>query len=55
MKSCRIEKNIWQWVVELKLFGRKLEFWNFFEDWSFKNYLKIEVLKIKFKNWKFGN
>ena len=30
--------------VELKLFERKLEFWNL---------LKIEVSKIKFKNWNF--
>ena len=25
--------------VELKLFERKLEFWNLFEDWSLENYL----------------
>ena len=35
--------------VELKLFERKLEFWNLFENWSLKNYLKTRVLKIKFK------
>ena len=36
--------------VKLKLFERKLEFWNLFENWSLENYLKIKVLKIKFKN-----
>ena len=41
--------------VELKLFERKLDFWNLFENWSLKNYLKIEVLGIKFKNWSFEN
>ena len=41
--------------VELKLFERKLEFWNLFENWSLENYLKIGILKIKFKNWNFGN
>ena len=41
--------------VELKLFERKLEFWNLFESWSLENYLKIGVMKIKFKNWNFGN
>ena len=35
--------------MELKLFERKLEFW------TLENYLKIVVLKIKFKNWKFWN
>ena len=47
--------------VELKLFERKLEFWNLFENWSLENYLKMEILrigilKIKFeKNWNFEN
>ena len=41
--------------MKLKLFEKKLEFWNLFENWSLKNYLKIGVLKIKFKNWNFGN
>ena len=40
--------------VELKLLERKLDFWNLFENWSLKNYLKIGVLGIKFKNWNFG-
>ena len=29
--------------------------WKLFENWSFENYLKIEVLKIKFGNWSFEN
>ena len=29
-----------------------MEFWILFENWTFKNYLKIEVLKIIWK-WKF--
>ena len=69
--------------VKLKLFERRLEFWNLFENWSLENYLKLElwklnlkirileikfernwnfedylrigVLKVKFKNWNFGN
>ena len=41
--------------VELKLFERKLEFWNLFENWSLENYLEIGVMGIKFKNWNFGN
>ena len=36
--------------VELKLFERKLEFWNLFESWSLKNYWKIGVLEIKFED-----
>ena len=42
--------------VELKLFERKLDFfyfWNLFENWSLEDYLKIGVLGVKFKNWKF--
>ena len=41
--------------VKSKLFERKLKFWNLFENWKPENYLKIDVLKIKFKNWNFGN
>ena len=59
--------------AELKLFERKLDFWNLIEklesrrsleNWSFKVYLKIGILKlntrmrileIKFeRNWNFG-
>ena len=41
--------------VELKLFERKLDFRNLFENWSLENYLKIGVLGIKFRNWNFEN
>ena len=40
--------------MELKLFERKLEFWNLFENWSLENYLKIGVSTVKFKKWNFG-
>ena len=53
MKSGRIKKYL-KTGVKLKLFERKLEFWNLFKNWSLKNYLKIGVLKIKFKNLNFG-
>ena len=51
--------------MKLKLFERKLEFWELFENWNFgklmeilkigilENYLRIAVLKIKFENWYF--
>ena len=32
--------------VKLKLFERKLDFWNLFENWSLENYLKMDFLKI---------
>ena len=54
IKSGRIKKKL-KTGVKLKLFERKLEIWNLFENWSLTNYLKIRVLKIKFKNWNFGN
>ena len=54
MKSGRIKKYL-KTGVKLKLFERTLEFWNLFENWSLESYLKIGVLKIKFKNWNFGN
>ena len=58
-KSDRIKKYV-KIGVKLKLFERKLEFWNSFENWSLENYLKIWVffiflflrigiLKIKFE------
>ena len=40
--------------VELKLFERKLELWELFENWNFESYLKMGVLEIKFENWNFG-
>ena len=30
-------KNIWKIGVKLKLFERKLEFWNLIENWSLEN------------------
>ena len=62
MKSYRIREYL-KTGVKLKLFERKLEFWNFFENWSLENYLKIEklnlrigILEIKFeRNWNFEN
>ena len=50
--------------VELKLFERKLDFWNLFEkfesrklleNWSFRVYLKIGLLEIKCENENFRN
>ena len=54
-KKIKILKIIWElefWKLNLKI--RVLEI-KFERNWSFKNYLKNEVLKIKFKNWNFGN
>ena len=51
-KICELKIFKKNWV-ELKLFERKLEFWNLFENWSLENYSKIRVLKIKFKNLEF--
>ena len=48
------EDKILKKRVELKLFERKLEFWNSFRNWSLENYLKIGVSTVKFKNWNFG-
>ena len=51
MKSNRIQKYL-KTGVKLKLFERKLEFWNLLENWSLENYLKIRgflrigILKI---------
>ena len=55
-KSKKIcELKIFENWVELKLFERKLEFWNLFENWNLENYLKIGVSTIKSKTWNFGN
>ena len=54
MKSGRIKKYL-KIGVKLKLFETKLKFWNLFKNWKLEKYLKISVLKIKFKNWNFGN
>ena len=49
MKEIGILKIIWE-----------LKFWKLFENWSFENYLKIGVLKIRnlknwIRNWSFEN
>ena len=49
VKSREIEDSL-RIGVELKLFERKLDFWNLFKIWSIENYLKFGVLGIKFKN-----
>ena len=50
--------------AELKLFERKLDFWNLFEklesrrlleNWSFRVYLNIRLLEIKCENENFRN
>ena len=50
-------------IAELKLFGRKLDFWNLIEElesrrslenWSFRVCLEFGFLEIKFeRNWNF--
>ena len=56
--SClyKIKRNrrLFETRRELKLLERKLNFWNLFGNWSLENYLKIGVLRIKFKSWNFG-
>ena len=54
MKSGRIKKYL-KIGVKLKLFERKLDFWNLFENWTLEDHLKFGVLKIKFKNKNFRN
>ena len=67
----QIWKKFESWKLNLKEIGIleiiwKLEFWKlnlrigvseikFERNWNFENYLRIEILKIKFKNWRFGN
>ena len=46
---------IWKlesWEVNLRIGILETKFET---NWNFENYLRIEVLKIKFKNWNFGN
>ena len=54
MKNDRIKKYL-KTEVKLKLFERKQEFWNLFENWNLENYLEIGVSTIKSNNWNFGN
>ena len=54
-KKTRVLKFIWKlefWKLNLKI--RILEI-KFEINWNFENYLRIEVLKVKFKNWSFEN
>ena len=44
MKSCRIKKYL-KTEVELKLFERKLEFWELFENWNFEKLFENESLE----------
>ena len=50
--------------AELKLFERKLDFWNLIEkmesrrsleSWSFRVYLKIKLLEVEYENVNFRN
>ena len=45
----RVAEDCLKTRVELKLFERKLDFWNLFEIWSLRDYLKIGVLEIIWK------
>ena len=40
------------WKLNLRIGSLEIKFER---NWNFGNYLRIEVLKIKFKNWNFGN
>ena len=44
------ELEFWKWNLRIKVLEIKFE-----RNWNFENYLRIGVLKIKFKNWNFGN
>ena len=41
--------------TEIKTVRGKLDFWNLFENWSLRDYLKIGFLGIKCKNENFRN
>ena len=40
------ELEFWKLVLRIGILEIKFE-----RNWNFENYLKMEVLKIKFKNW----
>ena len=40
------------WKLNLKVGILEIKFER---NWNFENYLRIEVLKNKFKKWSFGN
>ena len=61
-----INRRLFETRKALKLFKRKLDFWNLFKNWSLENYLKIDlftkiiimmimIIKNKCENWNFGN
>ena len=59
-----LNPNEWKRKNDLKLFEnqgaikniwKKTGIWKLEFYWSFENYLKIGILKIKFKNWSFEN
>ena len=55
LKEIEILKIIWElgfWKLNLGIGVLEIKFER---NWSFENYLRIGVLKIKFKNWSFGN
>ena len=63
LKSRGVEDRL-KTKVELKLFERKLDFWNLFEklesrrlleNWSFRIHLNIRLLEIKCENENFRN
>ena len=50
-----ILKIIWElefWKLNLRVGVSKIKFET---NWNFENHLRIEILKIKSKNWSFGN
>ena len=54
-KEIIILKIIWElefWKLNLRIEVLKIKFER---NWNFENYLGIGFLKIKFKNWSFGN
>ena len=53
-KKTGVLKIIWElefWKLNLIIGVLEIKFER---NWSFENYLKIGVLKIRFKNWNFG-
>ena len=44
------ELEFWKLVLRIGILEIKFE-----RNWNFENYLRFGVLKIKYKNWNFGN
>ena len=54
-KNWNLENFIWKlesWKLNLRIESLEIKFER---NWNFENYLRIGVLKIKFKKWNFGN